>query len=615
MVIPGGGQNDLWHGLQYKGKYSGDIRIELTYYDTRPKDEAVIERRKEAEKVEVKSSPAPHTLSGPRQPKPVKRRPLPADPTGSSPARPAAPEHAQSTPGRDPSMRPMISDHARPSSMSSGTPDPPTRSMAHEHPHRAPASHGQGVYESQHDPNRQRGSTHSRHLTNNATARQHHPRDSHGSFYEEPADMYDPRAQPAMPPVDPSRYSQPPPDFGNNHQPGDYPHPQDPRPDGYGQGFEQNTPYSRNPYETPPRQSAHTPEHQSHSGQPSYSQRSRNSPYTTPNAYGSSPPEVPQPRSAPGSGDRSNHYHRYSTSPSKNDVFRDSPLRNAVSHADFYPPRGPMQPQVEDEDDGPPPPPPAHRDGLNQPPPHQNPYNDTRSVPMPEPLSVSPGRTPVNAPPPHPQAYAPYQMDFAPSVSPSTEREPSHPGFSASSQTSYSQPRRHPSQDFADNPNESSVPPSLVAGYDPAIADAESERMIYESNAGRRRSYVPIAPAMPPQPTQPVQSLQSMQSVQPVQHREPPAYQMAIENSKPPAPTVEDDITPRTSMVLAKQGSVSPDIRSVPARKSVSPRPPSADSRSLSGIPFSPDSYDALNPNIGNASAVQHQAAPYETPE
>ncbi|MCH1933103.1 hypothetical protein L9G16_23450, partial [Shewanella sp. A25] len=56
-VIPGGGQSDQWHPLQYKGKYAGEVRIEMTYYDTRTEDEAVVERRKEvAEKMQAKTS-------------------------------------------------------------------------------------------------------------------------------------------------------------------------------------------------------------------------------------------------------------------------------------------------------------------------------------------------------------------------------------------------------------------------------------------------------------------------------------------------------------------------------------------------------------------------------
>ena len=39
VVVPGGGQNDLWHNLSCKGKYAGEVRLEVTYYDTRPKQE------------------------------------------------------------------------------------------------------------------------------------------------------------------------------------------------------------------------------------------------------------------------------------------------------------------------------------------------------------------------------------------------------------------------------------------------------------------------------------------------------------------------------------------------------------------------------------------------
>ena len=83
IVVPGGGTNDLWHGLNCKGRYAGDIRIELTYYDTRPKVDVVEDRRQSApamSSIDKVSS----GLGGPRQPKPVKRRPLPADPTEPS---------------------------------------------------------------------------------------------------------------------------------------------------------------------------------------------------------------------------------------------------------------------------------------------------------------------------------------------------------------------------------------------------------------------------------------------------------------------------------------------------------------------------------------------------
>ncbi|KAK8182512.1 hypothetical protein BC567DRAFT_261178 [Phyllosticta citribraziliensis] len=66
VIVPGGGQSDTWHSLQCKGKYAGEIRLELTYYDTRPPSEAT-------PVVEPKQEYAP-----------VKRRPLPKNPAAPS---------------------------------------------------------------------------------------------------------------------------------------------------------------------------------------------------------------------------------------------------------------------------------------------------------------------------------------------------------------------------------------------------------------------------------------------------------------------------------------------------------------------------------------------------
>lgn len=83
IVVPGGGTNDLWHGLNCKGRYAGDIRIELTYYDTRPKLEKAEDRRQSAS-IMGSLDQGSGGIGGPRQPKQVKRRPLPADPTDPS---------------------------------------------------------------------------------------------------------------------------------------------------------------------------------------------------------------------------------------------------------------------------------------------------------------------------------------------------------------------------------------------------------------------------------------------------------------------------------------------------------------------------------------------------
>ncbi|KAK5127244.1 hypothetical protein LTR85_008606 [Meristemomyces frigidus] len=89
VIVPGGGKNDMWQGLHCKGKYAGEIRIELTYYDSRPKPE-------------TQASVAGDEEAGMRQSigsgSRVKRRPLPTNPTGSDVMVDTIPEPA--VPGR-----------------------------------------------------------------------------------------------------------------------------------------------------------------------------------------------------------------------------------------------------------------------------------------------------------------------------------------------------------------------------------------------------------------------------------------------------------------------------------------------------------------------------------
>ncbi|KAJ6133057.1 hypothetical protein N7471_008272 [Penicillium samsonianum] len=135
LIIPGGSQNDHWHPLQYRGKYAGDIRIEMTYYDTRQQDEVLIGRRQEAaDRVQGKvlSTPSSTGLSGPRQLKDVKRRPLPSGPAGV-PARPAPLEQAHSAPPlhHPAPSRPALPEH---SNTVSGAPDAISYAPRHSEP-------------------------------------------------------------------------------------------------------------------------------------------------------------------------------------------------------------------------------------------------------------------------------------------------------------------------------------------------------------------------------------------------------------------------------------------------------------------------------------------------
>lgn len=75
ILIPGGGKNDLWHNLNYKGRNAGEIRVELTFYDSRPRE------IKQEEITAMRESQVS---------KCVKRRPLPANPTSNGNNSPAS---------------------------------------------------------------------------------------------------------------------------------------------------------------------------------------------------------------------------------------------------------------------------------------------------------------------------------------------------------------------------------------------------------------------------------------------------------------------------------------------------------------------------------------------
>lgn len=72
ILNPGGGQADSWHHLNIKGRYAGEIRIELTYYDSRPKPE----RPRKQSNADMMQQDGQPRAAGPRQP--VTRRPLPS---------------------------------------------------------------------------------------------------------------------------------------------------------------------------------------------------------------------------------------------------------------------------------------------------------------------------------------------------------------------------------------------------------------------------------------------------------------------------------------------------------------------------------------------------------
>ena len=566
VVVPGGGQSDIWHNLNYRGKYAGDIRIEMTYYDSRPKDDAVVERRRDSEKIDVNSEfVTGNGLAGPRQPKPVKRRPLPAGPT-EPPQRPVMPDHAQSAPTTFTSQRGPLPRN--------GYPD-------------------------------------------------------HGNYASSPyADIdIDQSRSPYIQPGTPQ--SQPDLGPGVSPNPRFYTPPQDERrnsaqaylPSQLHQGSQQNTPSTYSPSRILPQQ-------------------------------------IPVPDS--GLDRYSESQDRYGSSPSKADLYRESPLRQSMSH------QAPNHPYTSPaiDDDGPPPPPPAHRSSGSLP------LHHTRSrvnmAPTAAPIPV-----PMNSNYPPRERPDPYSRRSPATVSPSTEQSYQYPAVS--SQTSYSERSRGYSEDLAGTTpptyTGAAMPPSLVPGFDPTIAEDESERIMYENEMNSRFNGSQLRRHSPqPQPNYeeepPLRNDPRPQSMYdrpprsayigtpesiyerspqtfdrrppnndrqnlyndnaPAQiHQTPPRQpydhrsSISTYNASPIPPNpqrVHRTSAPITPMV--KPRAVSPDPRGVPPRKSVSPRPGPApvEERRLSGVPFGPDSYDELNPGARSAEVGPQPRIPFETP-
>jgi hypothetical protein len=70
---------------------------------------------------------------------------------------------------------------------------------------------------------------------------------------------------------------------------------------------------------------------------------------------------------------------------------------------------------------------------------------------------------------------------------------------------------------------------------------------------------------------------------------------------------------PHKESAPVKPRAISPAARA-PTRKSVSPHPPPSQS-SMRGVPFSPDSFDQLNPNLDSAKSINIPNPKYDTPE
>ena len=596
VVVAGGGQSDKWQELSYRGRYAGEVRVELTYYDSRPRDETVIEKRKDVERKAIggrENTPnkASNSDAG-RQlgPRDIKRRPLPADPTGSSPlpARPQIQDHAHSSPG--PYLNQVNDD---PTSVEdSWHPPPPGKTFTNPStPNNKP--HGSSPFDFE-LPSRRQG-----------------PIEYPKSF-----DYHDPPFQDSL------GYDSP----NNNPM-------QDPDANSYisnRQTYQPPPPPQSQPVPNPPF--ARQYDERRHSAQPTFPSQDLSLVPSSPIPYRSSPPVQERYTSLPGSAENRQRiqFNRYSTSPIKNDIYRDSPLKQSVSHSNFEP-ELPDATFDDDEDfeDGPPPPPPVHRFANSRP--VSNSFSqphDVQPVSMPEPQHIGPSptkswslddRSPLQS----------LERQYDPRISPNASQVSSANGSAIGSAMGagsymsdepsniYDAPPPAPlprPRGYSQGPMASREPPAVPDPYDHSPSMPLPNPMNHYGSAGPEYR----------QPTKPLvereREIYGSSGKSPISDREREIYGPGGRNSRrhyEPNSPIDGRGGMHTSASVApvvRPRAISPDTRGT-IRKSVSPGPSvHSTAPSISGTPFSPDSYDVFNP-ANSADSAQAPEKAYDTRE
>ncbi|KAJ5917943.1 hypothetical protein N7454_010318 [Penicillium verhagenii] len=520
LIIPGGSQDDHWHPLQSRGKYSGEVRIEMTYYDTRQQDEAVIEKRKEAaDKVQGKPAAvitSSSGLSGPRQLNAFKRRPLPTDPSGAPPPKPPVLEQPQSAP---PLLHPMPSRTIR--EQVQNMPTGPVPEPAHPYPQR---HHSEPTYEQNYNqppqpraydaPENYQREWEAPALPPAGMMRRHQTHETVYASHDNSELAYDSR------PLQPRSQS----DF--DHHP-----PRDHRSASQDPSFEAEM-RGRAPYEHARQgEEIYSPLSPQYTAPPmSFGPVSTFTPRQS--AYADEPAPVSYSRPSSSSGPVEDPRYQ------PHDIRALQPMRRDPYHPEY----ATMQPRVEDEDeDGPPPPPPVHRSRMAQHPQSMQPMQ-----PVPPPVRESP------------MGYQPYSPGHSNSTSP--------------------------------------MPTSLVVGYEP------EEFPNYDDRIERRRSAHfddEMMISHPPGPGALVPVSKSAQA-------SPSPYESPVYPLRTSPRPIEERPT------SSRGGSASAETRMV-TRKSVSPRP-SISSDRASSIPFSPDSYNAINPHAARSATSRDPTPAYESP-
>ncbi|KAK4236478.1 hypothetical protein C8A03DRAFT_16878 [Achaetomium macrosporum] len=579
IVVPGGGQSDQWHQLGCRGKYAGEVRIEITYYDSRPKPEKPAVKAKPPVPAEPEANSAP---TGPRRV--PKRRPLPSDPvTGEAPAPPAsAPEQLEVPPRPQPNLAPVL--HESSQQQAEFNPAPPVPSQP---------------YHQQPDPLRRESSrdfgTPPRRL--DAPTQQFRPPDrAEQSAIQHKDQGYSPQYQQPQPAYD-------------RHEGYDFPQMNDtrsleddrpPPPPAHRSRTGSNPPMNAGFQATPPtmRHDVLRSEAHRHSASASYPGR------PTYKAHDTAPAIL---------------------SGSQHSIAEQAPPARHYSYDAAYDmPQRPLQPTVEDVPESP--------ESMNNPlrrtsgrwqqpqaQPQFTPEYDMTASPAPLTLSgrgsnesTQYSHSPV---PPEPSHQGPNGYQVALSETQRRKSSEYAPNFGRHSEPALGSHSPHGDQraltyhSELDEPSTSysvpPVPPSLIPGIDPNIAQEISERIHQDRRQSNQRRYT--QPAMietPPRGRTMEQryghdgSPAAYNAVQPAHSRSPVTYK-----NGPSTSSVNVVIKSRAySPNPARDPSPSPHAQHTIRRKSVSPRPPVDNTRRISDVPFGPDSYDALNPNASSAA-------------
>ena len=566
IIVPGGGKQDQWHHLNCKGRFAGEIRIELTYYDTRPK-EPILEGRRQSSTVnglEDSHRETSSSVGGPRQPKPIKRRPLPSDPTILDTSRSSPQPLTPSTSAQHISDLQQEQQAPSPSARLGNTSPIDKRYYSLEQdPYRSSPPNMNGYGASDHAPRNHHEYVAS--LDESGYGRM----DGQNIGYNTPIqDRQEPRQNPF--PCDASVYDGP----SQNHQPQDQSVAGYSTPPSYEERYERPyTQSSQDAYKLPAGISSSLPQHVS---MPEFGMRSEQ------HNYGQQ------------------HQHRASL-PQQGGY-----NQNNIAHDSFDDPYGSILQSNQEIENEAPPPPPVHRSGGLQSP-KRNEKSHADSYPPvsgPAPLNIRHTRNSISASPlsqiHNSSSHPEYEHSSSPVRNlpqPYTPRSPQHSHNNSE--------RRHSPEHFPVSPSREysqPTPPSLVPGYDPRIAEDESERLIRESHSRYRQNSEP-APQYQAFATQ-----RSPNAAQPIPRNDVPLQLRMLGNGQETRPH-------RSSAPVIPRREVSPEIRT-PIRKSVSPQPgPVSGERRQSAIPFGPDSYDAFNPSLSDAASINSAGPKYNTPE